>query len=74
MNVPLTEHMQRIAKTFIERHRNADTLVVDMRTGLPHKAIYDTIDCFGRIRQHPVVAYFDEEIISRWRAVNDGDK
>lgn len=56
------DHMDihQIAGWFIREHQNATELVVDMKTGLPYKAVYSGVTCNGIKRVAPAVYYFEE--------------
>jgi len=44
---------------FLNKHINADEIVMDADTGLPVKAIYFSSDCTGNPRKQPAVFWFD---------------
>jgi hypothetical protein len=50
--------IEKAALDFLERHVNANDIVMDTETGLPVKAVYSGLDCTGNYRTHPAEFYF----------------
>jgi hypothetical protein len=50
--------IEKAALDFLERHVNANDIVMDTETGLPVKAVYTGPDCTGNYRTHPAEFYF----------------
>lgn len=48
----------QLAIDFLKHHAKADSIVMDAETGLPVKAIYDSLDCTRNLRVQPAVFWF----------------
>lgn len=58
MSPPWSPLGSQTEQDFLESHKNADEIVVDLMTGAPHSAIYSR--CDGRLRAEPAVYYYPE--------------
>ena len=46
---------------FLTKHKDANEIVMDMRTDLPVKAIYSGYDSTGNLRTQDAIFYFEDD-------------
>lgn len=52
-------YIDRQVYDFLLNHKNATEIVMNERTGLPHKAVYSGVDKTGNIRTKPAEYFFE---------------